>query len=96
MKSLHNFINENNTDSPKITFEVSNQWNIESILTMMRWYYKKCANSEEKVFLKKTFKSIYDDALKNPDYKEYFDDMDEREYANGDIEKAQTWPSKLS
>jgi len=87
---------KNTEDSVKITFESSRVWDIETILCMMRWYYVKCANSSEKVFLKKTFKSIYDDALKNPDYKEYFNNMDQRDYADGDIDKAKTWPSALS
>ena len=87
---------KNTEDSVKITFEASRVSDVETILSAMRWYYVKCAYSNEKQFLKKSFKSIYDDALKNPDYKEYFDNMDQREYADGDIDKAKIWPSALS
>ena len=97
LKSVQKTDKQKNTeDSVKITFETSRVWDVETMLSMMKWYFKKCADSNEKVFLKKSFKSIYDDALKNPNYKEYFDDMDQREYADGDIDKAQTWPAALS
>lgn len=97
MRDINKFIDENSQDPIKISFYTNSPSEIETMLSMMKWYWKKCSEGySESKFLEQAFKSIYDCALKNPEYKKYFEEMDQREYANGDIKKAQTWPAKLS
>ena len=108
MKKLLEFIDEKlivtsqskvqkkSSDEMKITFETTRVWDIETILSMMRWYYKKCSDGYgEDRFLKKAFKDIYDQACENEEYEKYLN-QDKREYANGDIDNALTWPARLS